>query len=415
MALLTRQISRCYCLVKKCNIMNSRELSKQTVKMWTFPLKQPCLPLLWHCRYLRQPVLKNSRTLLFDNVIRFCSSSPNSALNPSPENNSLSLVNKQTEPRSSSDSKVLEEGWEEPLPSSALEEISEDEAVQIVAEPPLPFESFTLHDYVDRSETLQKLVLLGVDLSKVEQRPGAAQLLLKLDFEKDIAKILLFLKDVGVEENQLGAVLTKNPYILREEVEDLETRVAYLTSKKFSKEAITRLVSQAPHLLLFSVERLDNRLGFFQKELGLNVKKTRDLVTRLPRLLTGSLEPIKENLKVYELELGFSQNDIRHIVYTTPKTLGINKRKLTETFDYLHNMMGIPHSIIVHFPQVFNSKLLRIKERHLFLKFLGRAQYDPKEPSYIALDRLAAMPDEAFCAEMAKTSLQDFQSFLKTL
>lgn len=51
--------------------------------------------------------------------------------------------------------------WEEPLPSSALEEISEDEAIQIVAEPPLPFESFTLQDYVDRSETLQRLVLLG--------------------------------------------------------------------------------------------------------------------------------------------------------------------------------------------------------------------------------------------------------------
>lgn len=61
-------------------------------------------------------------------------------------------------------------------------------------------------------------------MSKVEKRPKAAQFLLKLDFEKDITKILLFLKDVGVEDNQLGAFLTKNPYILREEVEDLETR-----------------------------------------------------------------------------------------------------------------------------------------------------------------------------------------------
>lgn len=58
----------------------------------------------------------------------------------------------------------------------------------------------------------------------MEKRQAAAQLLLKLDFEKDIAKILLFLKDVGVEDNHLGAFLTKNPYILREEVEDLQTR-----------------------------------------------------------------------------------------------------------------------------------------------------------------------------------------------
>lgn len=50
-------------------------------------------------------------------------------------------------------------------------------------------------------------------------------------------------------------------------------RVAYLKSKKFDKEAIARLVSQAPYLLLFSVERLDNRLGFYQKELGFTVGK----------------------------------------------------------------------------------------------------------------------------------------------
>ncbi|XP_054840271.1 transcription termination factor 3, mitochondrial [Eublepharis macularius] len=412
MALLTRRVTRCCCLLKKHYIVNSIELRKQTIRTWTLSLVRPSLPLLWPYRYFRQPVFKNSRTLFFDNI-QFCSSS--ASLNSSPENNSLSLVNQQIEPRSNSDSKALDEGWDEALPSSALEEISEDEAVQIVAEPPLPFESFTLQDYVDRSETLQKLVLLGVDLSKVEKRPGAAQFLLKLDFEKDIQKILLFLKDVGVEDNQLGAFLTKNPYILREVVEDLETRVAYLTSKKFSKEAIARMVSRAPYLLLFSVERLDNRLGFFQKELGLNVKKTKDLVTRLPRLLTNSLEPIKENLKVYELELGFSQNEIRHIVYRIPKNLGVNKRKLTQTFDYLHNIMGIPHSTIVHFPQVFNSNMLRIKERHLFLNFLGRAQYDPKQPSYISLDKLVSVSDDVFCAEVAKTSIQDFQKFLKTL
>ncbi|KAJ6653833.1 hypothetical protein lerEdw1_008677 [Lerista edwardsae] len=115
-------------------------------------------------------------------------------------------------------------GREDTKPSSALEEVSEDEALQITAEPPLPFESFTFQDYVDRSETLQKLVLLGVDLSKVAKRPDAGQFLLKLDFEQDIRKTLLFLKDVGVEDDKLGAFLTKNPYILREDVKDLETR-----------------------------------------------------------------------------------------------------------------------------------------------------------------------------------------------
>ncbi|KAH0617551.1 hypothetical protein JD844_015927 [Phrynosoma platyrhinos] len=401
MASLTRQISRCSPLVKTCTVVNCTEqLRKQSIKTWTFSLRQLDLPLFSAYRKHCQPVLKYSRTLLFNNYVQCCSSS--TELSQNPENKSLSLVNKlEIEVGSKSDMNPLPEDLEDALPSPALEEISEDEALQIPAKPPLPFESFTLQDYVDSSETLQKLVLLGVDLSKVEKRPGAGQLLLKLDFEKDIKKILLFLKDVGVEDERLGAFLTKNPYILKEDVENLETRVAYLISKKFSKEAIARMVSGAPYLLLFSVERLDNRLGFFQKELGLNTQKTRDLVTRLPRLLTGSLEIIKENLKVYELELGFTQNEIRHIIHRIPKNLGVNKKKLTETFDYLHN--------------VFNSKLLRIKERHMFLKFLGRAQYDPKEPNYISLEKLVSLPDEVFCAEVAKVEVRDFEIFLKTL
>ncbi|NWY75480.1 MTEF3 factor, partial [Erithacus rubecula] len=305
--------------------------------------------------------------------------------------------------------------WDDIPPSSALEVISEEEAVQIIAEPLVPLQSSTLRDYVDHSETLEKLVQLGVDLSQVEKRHKAGQLLLTLDFEKNVKKILLFLKDVGLEDNQLGPFLTKNPYILGEDLEALETRVAYLKSKKFGQSEIAQMVSRAPYLLLFSVERLDNRLGFFKNELGLSVKKTKDLVIRLPRLLTGKLEPVKENLQVCQIELGFQRNEIQQIVYKTPKILTASKKRLKQTFDYLHNIMGIPHHMLTRFPQVFNSKLLRIRERHMFLAFLGRAQYDPAQPSYISLDQLVSLPDEVFCTEIAKASMQDFENFLKTL
>lgn len=300
-------------------------------------------------------------------------------------------------------------------PLSPLQPVSEQEAVRIIADPPLPPDSFTLRDYVDHSETLQKLVLLGVDLSKIEKHPEAANLLLRLDFEKDINQVLLFLKDLGIEDSQLGAFLTKNYAIFSEDLENLKTRVAYLQSKNFSKADITQMVRKAPFLLNFSVERLDNRLGFFQKELELSVKKTRDLVVRLPRLLTGSLEPVKENMKVYRLELGFKHNEIQHMVTKIPKMLTVNKRKVTETFDFVHNVMSIPHHIIVRFPQVFNARLFKVQERHLFLAYLGRAQYDPAKANYISLDKLVSVPDEVFCEDLAKASVQDFEKFLKTL
>eukprot|EP00079_Xenopus_tropicalis_P026738 XP_012820668.1 PREDICTED: transcription termination factor 3, mitochondrial isoform X1 [Xenopus tropicalis] len=328
---------------------------------------------------------------------------------------SIKLYPQETKVLPGTDFNTLSEDLEGAPPLSPLEEITENEAAQIAADLPIPPASFTLQDYVDQSETLKKLVLLGVDLSKLEKRPNVANFLLRLDFERDVSRFLLFLKDVGLEDSQLGAFLSKNPFILSEDLENLQKRVSYLRLKEFSKEAVARMVAKAPYLLNFSIERLDNRLGFFQRELGLSTEKTRDLIIRLPRLLTGSLEPVRENLKVCEIELGFKKNEIQHIAIKVPKILTANKKKLMETFDYVHNIMGIPHHLIVKFPQVFNTKLLKMKERHLFLGFLGRAVYDPTKPNYVSLDKLTSTPNEIFCVEVAKASVQDYERFLKTL
>ncbi|XP_021118329.1 transcription termination factor 3, mitochondrial isoform X2 [Heterocephalus glaber] len=363
MALSAQQISKWFNSVKLRSFINAAQLTKQFPRPGRTLLNgfsaQPQLSsdncfLQWGYKTYRSSSLRNSSQST--NSSRQESNSAQSTLLP--------VVNEQseiTQELPSFDSELSLEDLDDLPPLSPLQQVSEEEAIQIIADPLLPPASFTLRDYVDHSETLQKLVLLGVDLSKIEKHPDTANLLLRLDFEKDIKPILLFLKDLGLEDNQLGGFLTKNYAIFSEDLENLETRVAYLQSKNFSKADIAQMVRKAPFLLSFSVERLDNRLGFFQKELELSVKKTRDLVVRLPRLLTGSLEPVKENMKV------------------------------------------------------FNTRLFKVKDRHLFLAYLGRAQYDPAKPNYISLDKLVSIPDEVFCEEIAKASIQDFEKFLKTL
>ncbi|XP_012632238.2 transcription termination factor 3, mitochondrial [Microcebus murinus] len=417
MALSAQQIPRWFNSIKLSSFINATQLTKHCTRRGKTLLHgfsaQPQMSsdncfLQWGFKTYRTSSLWNSSQ----------STNLSSQENNSAQSTLLPSMNEQsqkTQKIPNFDSELSLEGLDDLPPLSPLQPVSEEEAIQIVADPPLPLSSFTLRHYVDHSETLQKLVLLGVDLSKIEKHPEAANLLLRLDFEKDIKQILLFLKDLGIEDNHLGTFLSKNYAIFSEDLEDLKTRVAYLRSKNFSKADIAQMVRNAPFLLNFSVERLDNRLGFFQKELELSVKKTRDLVVRLPRLLTGSLEPVKENMKVYRLELGFKHNEIQHMITRIPKMLTANKRKLTETFDYLHNVMNIPHHIIVKFPQVFNTRLFKVKERHLFLTYLRRAQYDPAKPNYIALDKLVSIPDEIFCEEIAKASVQDFEKFLKTL
>lgn len=49
-------------------------------------------------------------------------------------------------------------------------------------------------------------------------------MLVRLDFHADVAPRLLFLKDLGVEESKLGTLLTKNPFILTESLDNLEAR-----------------------------------------------------------------------------------------------------------------------------------------------------------------------------------------------
>ncbi|XP_070778305.1 transcription termination factor 3, mitochondrial [Enoplosus armatus] len=298
---------------------------------------------------------------------------------------------------------------------SALEEIDDEEAVSISVPSALPPASTSLRDYVDQSETLSKLVQLGVNLWKLEQRPNVGSMLLRLNFNTDVAPRLLFLKEIGVEDSRFGYIVTHNPFILSESLENLQARVNYLKSKKFSSETVASMVSRAPYLLNFSVKRLDNRLGFYQQQLNLSASNTRNIVARLPRLLCGSLEPVKENLKVCKLELGFKENEIQHMVIAIPKVLTANKRKLTQIFDFLHNTMKVPHHLVAKFPQVLNAKYLRIRERHQFLEYLGKAQYDPTLPNYISLDRLVSLPDETFCTELASATLEDFYLFQKTL
>lgn len=67
-------------------------------------------------------------------------------------------------------------------------------------------------------------LISGVDLWKLEQRPNVGTMLLKLDFDTDVAPRLLFLKDNGVEESRFGYILTHNPFILTEDLENLHAR-----------------------------------------------------------------------------------------------------------------------------------------------------------------------------------------------
>ncbi|XP_077862761.1 transcription termination factor 3, mitochondrial-like [Saccoglossus kowalevskii] len=292
------------------------------------------------------------------------------------------------------------------------------ESIQPYITPQLPV-SPTFATYVDQSETLSNLVKIGMDLSKVQKRWTFKDNLIKMDFDKDIKDKLSFLHHVGVDDSLLGKFLTKNPFILMESVDNLEARVAYLNLKNFTDEAISQIITRAPYFLNFSIKRIDNKLGFYRKELSLTGNETRYLITRNPKvtkknihpedfrclLLPGKLATVKRSIFALKEQMRFSQKEFKKMVLNQPKILQTGKFKLLSTFDYLHNTVGLKHKQFVQFPSVFRSSLPRIKERHQYLSSLGRAQYNPTQPGYVTLEKLAILPDDLFCKDIASPEM----------
>ncbi|KAJ8726294.1 hypothetical protein PYW07_000992 [Mythimna separata] len=294
--------------------------------------------------------------------------------------------------------------------ANALKPVSEDLST---ITPYFP-NTFNLAAYVNQSDTLKNLVNLNVNLSKIEKKPFIVDKILKLDFEKDMKSHIIFLNDfVGMEE--IGNFITKNPMILCEPLEDLQVRVNYLYSKGFKGDQINRIISKNPFWLMFSTIRIDDRLGFYQKCLTLCGREVRDLAVKQPKLITYNLHAVKCNLFVIKEEMGFEDNEVKEIVLNKPKLLMLNQRNLLERFNFIHNEMKISHQTILKTPEILMCRKFRIKQRHLFLEKLGRSQYNPKKENYVPIKSLIEDTDTEFCRNIAKCSVDDFNTFLKTL
>lgn len=103
---------------------------------------------------------------------------------------------------------------------------------------------------INGSEILQELFKLNVDLYKVEENEEAYEYILQRNFN-DIKEYIIFLKKLDLREADIGNLITKNPLILKEDIEDLYVRINYLKYKKFSDDKITAIVQKNPFWLTY--------------------------------------------------------------------------------------------------------------------------------------------------------------------
>ena len=91
----------------------------------------------------------------------------------------------------------------------------------------------------------------------------------RLDLERDVKPHLIFLHDLKIPADKHAFIIEKNPYFLLEELSDLENRIDYMKSKKFSDEGIIEIITKAPRWLRLNVEQVDTKLGWIQEEFKL--------------------------------------------------------------------------------------------------------------------------------------------------
>uniref|UniRef100_A0A131XDJ5 Putative transcription termination factor mterf n=1 Tax=Hyalomma excavatum TaxID=257692 RepID=A0A131XDJ5_9ACAR len=313
------------------------------------------------------------------------------------------------------DSDDLSTLQDELAPEAKLDALSEDVDAEFLDEmgPALP-KAFNLAAYANKSITVQRFVQLGVDLSVLEKK-GLGQEIITLDFEKDVEPVIRFLTSHGVPAERLGWWFTKNPYLFREPLENLQVRIDYLLSKRFSQEAVTRILSNAPLFLAYRVNSMDRRLGFLQRVLSLSGAEVRHIVTRFPKLPTCKLHSIECNAFSIKEEMGFTVSEMKQLVLVCPKLLISKRENIVNAFTYLHEEAGLSHAQLMQFPAILRTRECIYKPRHQFLVKLSRAQFDPKEPNYVSLKALVTGTDAVFCENVAKTSVDKYNEFLRTL
>lgn len=127
------------------------------------------------------------------------------------------------------------------------------------------------------------------------------------------------------------------------------------------------------------------------------------------------MNSIKVNTFTIKEEMGFTLDEVKKILLDKPRLFMKAQSFLLSTFEYIHKTMNIPLETIADMPEILTCRKFRVRERHMFLETLGKAQYNPKLPNYVSPLTLVSGTDSQFATETAKSSIQTFNTFLKSL
>ena len=139
---------------------------------------------------------------------------------------------------------------------------------------------------------------MGVNLSvweEIEKRDGKnMEIALRLDFVSDVIPRIKWLMDRGINYQSIADIFTLNPKIFDISLDEMNSAVDYLKSKRFSSRSIAQIFLDTNCTWLnYSVTDIDSRLGYFQKNFRLRGDEVRQLAKNGPRLILWTGVPFQ--------------------------------------------------------------------------------------------------------------------------
>nr|CAH8875994.1 unnamed protein product [Trichobilharzia regenti] len=290
-----------------------------------------------------------------------------------------------------------------------FEELELNELVRIVPS------SSNLAAYVPKCFTLSQLVKLGVDISKIEEIPGVANMLVKLDFHTDVEPVLWQLADFGFKPEQIARVITVFPKILKLSLDEINSRVSYFTDRQVSPTDVVKIICKHPTILSKTSVDIDKHLGQVKMLYVLKNKEIVDLITTESKIIVHPLPKIKDVYVILSKMMGFPQPTIQKMILTNPKLLVTERDHLSNNFTMMHWRLNLPIDVIPMWPEALSTAPHILYQRCTFLVRRNLFQPDPTKPLYTPLSTVVAQTDEEFCQKYGFTTENDYDDFLRTL
>eukprot|EP00439_Symbiodinium_sp_Y106_P023410 s3021_g2.t2 len=203
---------------------------------------------------------------------------------------------------------------------------------------------------------------VGLNREQVAKVIAQFPSILGCSIEDNLKPTVAWLEDVGLSREQVAKVIALSPSVLGCSVEhNLKPTVAWLEDVGLSREQVAKVIAKSPSVLGCSVEHNLKPTVAWLEDVGLSREQVGKVVARCPRILGCSVEGNLKLTVAWLEDLGLSRKQVTKVIAQCPSVLGCSvEDKLKLTVAWLEDL-GLNRKqvakVVAGFPSVLSYSI----------------------------------------------------------